>query len=127
MKKINLISNKVKIAFFSFMVFLTKGSMTTAFAQQGGGMAGLDQTAGDVVEQTTEAMAGIVPSVMNVLKIGVLIGAGISLLLVVFNILGGERDAAKKAGWWLVGLLIGFVALTVLSNVAQNLAYNTGF
>ena len=112
------ISLKVKVAFLTAMAFLFDQTFMLK-AQD------ISDPTGSIMSNTTSRLAGLVPSIMNVLKIGVLIGGGIALLLVVFNILSGERDAAKKAGWWLVGLLIGFVALSVLANTAQSLA-NSG-
>ena len=94
-----------RVAFCALMLALTAAP---AFAQVS------DPISQRLIDGTATGLQGIVPGIVRVLKIIVLIGGAISLLLVVFNIIQGERDSAKKAGWWLVGLVIGFIALTLL-------------
>lgn len=102
------LSLKARIAFLSVMAGL---SSVPSFAQA-------DQITQRILDGSAEKMAGIVPGIIRVLKYAVLIGGAISLLLVVFNIIQGERDAAKKAGWWLVGLGLGFAVLSLLGTIA---------
>lgn len=41
----------------------------------------------------------------------------VSLVIVVVNIIQGDRDAAKKASVWLISLLVGFTLLSVIRNL----------
>lgn len=107
------LSLKARIAFLSVMAGL---SSVPSFAQGKGGAT--DTITQSILDGSANQMAGIVPGIVRVLKYAVLIGGAISLLLVVFNIIQGERDAAKKAGWWLVGLGLGFAILSLLESIA---------
>ena len=109
------LSLKARIAFLSVMTGL---SSVPSFAQVGGTS---DQVTEAILRGSASSMAGIVPGIIKALKYAVLIGGAISLLLVVFNIIQGERDAAKKAGWWLVGLGLGFAILSVLETVTTSI------
>ena len=40
--------------------------------------------------------------------------AMISLVVTVINIIQGDREAAKKAGVWLVATLMGFMLITII-------------
>lgn len=110
------LSLKARIAFLSVMAGL---SSVSSFAQAGGRSS--DQVTQLILDNSAREVAGIVPGIIKVLKYAVLIGGAISLLLVVFNIIQGERDAAKKAGWWLVGLGLGFAILSVLETVTATI------
>lgn len=103
------VSLKVWITVLTLIV-----GLTPAFAQV------QDVVGNQILESTTQGLQGIVPSIARILKIIVLIGGAISAILVVFNIIQGERDSAKKAGWWLVGLVVGFIVLTILGNMQVN-------
>lgn len=105
------LSLKAKVVFATLMVGLT--SAPAALAQ--------DAVGDLILSQTEQGLVGIVPGIIRVLKIIVIIGGAISLLLVVFNIIQGERDSAKKAGWWLVGLVLGFIVLTILGGAVTNI------
>ena len=114
MKKFfKLLSAKAKYAYACMM--LAFAAVPMALAQTD------DSVSQAILNGTEQGLQGIVPGIIRVLKIIVIIGGAISLLLVVFNIIQGERDAAKKAGWWLVGLVLGFIVLTLLGNVSGNI------
>lgn len=102
-------SLKARVAFCSAMVGLV--SVGQAVAQT------TDPITQQIMEQSTSGLQGMVPQIVRILKIIVVIGGAISFLVVIFNIIQGERDAAKKAGWWLVGLALGFTALSILGNI----------
>lgn len=106
------LSLKARIAFCSLMLGL---SAAPAFAQD-------DPVTNAILQNTQAGLSGIVPGIVRILKIIVIIGGAISLLLVVFNIIQGERDSAKKAGWWLVGLALGFIVLSILGNATASIA-----
>lgn len=70
-----------------------------------------------VIENSTSALQGLVTSVVNLLQVVMGFGAIIVLAIVIFQVFQGEREAAKKLAWWVVGLTLGFSLLTVVSNL----------
>ena len=102
------VSLKVKVLVLTIIAGLVSSPV---FAQVN------DVVGNQILNSTQQGLQGIVPGVTRILKIVVLIGGAISAILVVFNIIQGERDSAKKAGWWLVGLVVGFIVLTILGNM----------
>lgn len=105
-------SSWLRYAAVSAFVFIGNAATNLAFAQTGVG----DSIAGDILDSTATGMTGLATRIVRILQIAVGLGGLINLIIVVFNIIQGEREAAKKAGWWLVGLVLGFTALTVLGN-----------
>lgn len=105
---------KVRVGLLSLLAFILS---IQAKAQSA---VSSDNMANTIIDQSAKAMSGIVPGIIRIMKIATLIGGAISLLLVIFNIIQGERDSAKKAGWWLVGLALGFAVFSVLGNLAVN-------
>lgn len=57
-------------------------------------------------------------SFVSLLKIVLGIGALITLVMVIFNIFKGEREAAQKMAWWVVGLSVGFALIAIVPNLA---------
>ncbi len=113
MKKLfSSLSLKARIAFYSVMVWMIG---VPAYAQE-------DPISSAILDQTTSGLQSITPRIMSVLKVVTLIGGGISMLMIIFNIIQGERDAAKKAGWWLVGMVIAFIVFTIIGNAAANVS-----
>lgn len=67
-------------------------------------------------------MRSLYGSLARLLQIIIGIGALFVLVLIVFRILQGDKEAAAKLGWWLVGLAFGFTMITVLAEIAKNIA-----
>ena len=103
---INSFTVKSRVLLCSLMVAL--GSVS-AYAQ--------DAIANQITQGVSQNLAGIIPGVITVMKVIVGLLGIIFLIRVISNIVSGEQDAAKKAGFWLVGLAGGFVVLTILGNV----------
>lgn len=80
-----------------------------AFAQGGGGA-----DASAVLDSISNQMESMVSTVITIARIGMIIGGVILLIMVIFNLFKGERDAAGKLGWWVVGLAIGLGILTIV-------------
>lgn len=113
MKKLfSSLSMRARIAFLTVMAGLTT---VPAMAQD-------DPISSAILDQTTTGLQNIVPRVMAVLKVITLVGGGIALFMIIMNIIGGERDAAKKAGWWLVGMVLGFIVFTIIGNAAADVS-----
>lgn len=112
MKKfLTSLSLKARIALCTLMVMFTAGP---AFAQD-------DPLGSAILDGTQQGIVGMIPRIMNVLKGITIFAGGIALLMVIINIIGGERDSAKKAGWWLIGMVLGFIVFTLLGNAAANI------
>lgn len=105
MRKIFNAAN-AKVAFCTAMVALTSAP---AFAQSDLG--------NQVLSQSTTALKGIVANVVSLLQVVLGLGALVTLAIVIFNVFKGEREAATKIAWWVAGLTIGFVLLTVVKNI----------
>ena len=101
------LSLKGRIAVCSAAVAL--GNASTAFAQANIGEQVLDQSA--------NSMVGLVNYLVRVLQVALGLGALVTLVIVVFNLFKGEREAAQKIAWWVVGLALGFALLTVVANI----------
>lgn len=99
-----------RVAFCSAMVALTTGGY--AFAQSG-------NLGSDVLGEATSATQGLVLNLVRFLQVALGLGALITLILAVFNLMKGEREAAQKIGYWVVGLAIGFALLSVIATRIQ--------
>lgn len=71
----------------------------------------------DVLNSISTSLKGIVENVVNLLRIVLGLGALVTLVIVVFKIFKGEREAAEKIAWWVAGLTIGFVLLSVVKGL----------
>ena len=74
-----------------------------------------------VIQQSTSALKNLVTSIVSLLQIITALGAFAALVVVIFKMMHGEQDAAKKIAWWVGGFTIGFVLLIVVKNVAMGL------
>lgn len=66
---------------------------------------------------STGALQGLVESLVTFLQVAMGVGAIVVLVIVIFQVFQGEREAAKKLAWWVAGLTLGFTLLTVVSNI----------
>lgn len=78
-----------------------------------------DDMGRQVIQGATSALQGIVEDVVKLLQVVMGLGAIVVLGIVIFQVFQGEREAAKKLAWWVAGLTIGFVLLTVVSNLIR--------
>lgn len=70
-----------------------------------------------VLSESKEAMTDLLDSLVELLQVVMGIGAIVVLAIVIFQVFKGEREAAQKLAWWVVGLTLGFTLLTVVSNL----------
>ena len=68
-----------------------------------------------LLQQTNSALVGIVSNVVTLLRTVIGLGALVFLVMVVYNILHSDREAAEKLAWWLAGFTLGFVLLSVVA------------
>lgn len=99
-----------RTAFATILAFLSGGIYNLVFAQGG-------DDGNAVLQQISNSMGSMVGSVITIARIGLIIGGAILLIMVIFNLFKGERDAAGKLGWWVVGLAIGIGILTILEGL----------
>lgn len=71
----------------------------------------------NVLTETTSALSGLVVNVVKLLQVVMGLGALVVLAMVIFKVFKGDREAAEKLAWWIAGLTIGFVLLTVVSGL----------
>lgn len=83
---------------------------TAAFAET-------DYTGQTVLNSISVSLSSIVESVVSVLRIVMGLAALVTLVIVVSKLLKGEREAAEKIAWWVAGLTVGFVLLSVVQNL----------
>lgn len=96
------------------IAFLTAGLMlvgTVADAQAG---LNLGET---VLTESTSALRNLLDSIVSLLQVVMGIGAIVVLAIVIFQVFKGEREAAQKLAWWVVGLTLGFTLLSVVSGL----------
>ena len=72
-----------------------------------------------VISSSTEALKGLIDSLVSLLQVVMGLGAIVILVIVIFQVFQGEREAAKKLAWWVLGLTLGFTLLTVVSNLIK--------
>lgn len=104
---INTTSKLTRTATISGIVLLLLFMAFPAFAQQGS----------EVINASTTALLGIVQDVIRLLRVVLGIGALVTLVIVIFQVFKGEREAASKIAWWVAGLTLGFVLLSVVGNL----------
>lgn len=76
-----------------------------------------DNLGKDVLDESRGALVGLMDSVVSLLQVVMGLGAVVVLAIVIFQVFKGEREAAQKLAWWVLGLTLGFTLLTVVSNL----------
>ena len=99
---------KCKIALCTAMVYFSSGYV---YGQTS------DTYGSQVITKSSQALYGLLESVANLLRVILGIGALVTLVMVIFNIFKGEREAASKIAWWVAGLTLGFVLITVVKGI----------
>lgn len=78
---------------------------------------GFAQEGEQVLQTATDALLNIVESVITLLRVVLGLGALVTLVIVIFKLFKGDREAAEKIAWWVAGLTLGFVLLTVVGSL----------
>ena len=72
--------------------------------------------------ELASTILGVRNALFKILKgILILAGAG-SLAFSIYNLMEGNREAAKRLGIWFVGLLIGFIIISIFKNLGASTA-----
>lgn len=77
----------------------------TAFAQTEGT---------DILDAAATSMSSLGVTLGRVVQIALLIAALVTLVMAVINVLKGEREAASKIAWWVIGLALGFAFVSII-------------
>ena len=105
---------------FVLSALLLSGTSIMSYAQSaGGGLIG-DNLGEAVIEEATGALSDLVDSIVTLLQVVMGLGAIIVLAIVIFKVFKGDREAAEKLAWWVAGLTLGFVLLSVVSGLIPN-------
>lgn len=106
------LSLRARIALCTGMVALC--NVSEAFAQN----TGFGEDIGSsVLDDAADSMTGLVAGFVRVIQIALGLGALVTLIMVIFNMFKGEREAAQKIGWWVVGLALGFALVSVVARL----------
>lgn len=102
-------ANGLRVAVLTVLAGAATG--VPAFAQSNEGAT--------VLDQATESFRNLLQNLANFLRIALGAGALIMLVMAVYQLMKGERDAAQKLAYWVVGLALGFALLSVVLRVTQ--------
>lgn len=80
-----------------------------------------DNLGKEVITNSTAALKDLLDSVVQLLRVVMGFGAIVVLAMVIFKVFKGDREAAEKLAWWVAGLTIGFVLLTVVSGLISGM------
>lgn len=72
----------------------------------------------ELLMRSTSEVRSLTTSIVSFIKIITIVGGIAMLVMVVFKIFKGDREAAEKFGYWLAGFVLGFALLSVLENLA---------
>ncbi len=98
-------------------------AVLTVLAGAATGVPAVAQNAGQqVLQQATSSFSELLDSLASFLRIALGAGALIMLVMAIYQLMKGERDAAQKLAYWVVGLALGFALLTVVLNVTRTAA-----
>ena len=92
--------------------------MTLAACASSGAFTSLAQSADGVgeifIQQTTGQFQRIAGATVRLIRVILGLGALVMLTYAVFKLLKGEKDAAEKVAYWIVGLVVGFLFLSLV-------------
>lgn len=77
------------------------------------GLAAQDADGGAWAE-ATEGVMSVYAGMAKLMKGIILIGGIVVLGDIIIKVMAGEREAARKLLWWLIGLAFGFIMIEVL-------------
>lgn len=107
--KLNSKVNRLTLALTAFAY-----GTVPALAQDGVGK--------QVIDESKSALKDLGESVVSLVQVLMALGAIIVLAMVIFKVFKGDREAAEKMAWWVGGLTIGFVLLTVVKNILNGVS-----
>lgn len=100
----------LRVGFCTVMVALTGGAPAYA---QGGGVQDLGN---QVLGEGVTTFKTLMTNFTRFLQIALGAGALVMLVLAVYQLMKGERDAAQKMAYWVIGLALGFALISIVYN-----------
>lgn len=74
---------------------------------------------GQLLSAANGSLKGLVQNLVELLQTVMGLGALVTLAIVIFKVFKGDREAAEKLAWWVGGLAVGFVLLSVVAGLIQ--------
>lgn len=78
-----------------------------------------DNKGRQLLQNMNQALVGILDTLATLVRTVMGLGAIVTLIVVIFKLYKGEREAAEKLAWWVAALTLGFVMLTVVVNLVK--------
>ena len=79
-------------------------------------MFGVNAAAENFMVEAGSQMSSIGTAMVRVIKIGLAMAGLVTLLMAIINVTKGERESAGKIAWWVVGIAIGYLFISLLQN-----------
>ena len=95
------------------MIFLFGVNAFASFPS-GGDVADIGNS---LLNTATLSLSKLVTSLVSLLQVILGLGALVTLAIVIFKLFKGDREAAEKIAWWVAGLTIGFVLISVVQRI----------
>lgn len=80
----------------------------------GDNSAAIDMITPDSGSTARSHTSAFTDSFLRLLQIVLVLGAMITLVLVIFDFMSGRQEAGRKLAWWFAGLTLGFVFLSII-------------
>lgn len=109
---------RTKTAVLASLFIMFSSISTFAFAPGGGST---DQIGQELIHGATQGLSDLGDSVVDLIRVIMGLGAIVVLGVVIFKVFKGDREAAEKLAWWVAGLAIGFVLLTIVQEYVLKL------
>ena len=111
MKKIKSFLKERKEAFLMSLAMLFVS--TRSFAQSARDIGG------DLLSEGEDAFINIISDIVSFVQVVLVIGGIGMLVMVIFKIVKGDREAAEKFMYWLAGIVLGFALLSVMEGLVS--------
>lgn len=96
---------RLRDAFYTALAMVLVALPSEAFAQGEGEK---------VLNEANTALKDVASTLVQLLKTVMGLGALVVLVIVIFKVFKGDREAAEKLAWWVAGLTLGFVLIQVV-------------
>ena len=74
------------------------------------------QTGADFMSGAATEMSTIGIQMIRVVKIALAMAGLVTRILAIINVTKGERESAGKLAWWIVGIALGYLFISMLEN-----------
>ena len=95
-------------------LYLKYAAISAALAVTEGVVMAQDNLGEQLLTESNRQFVSLGTSLVAFLRTILLLGGLICLVVVVYDVIKGEREAAQKLGKWAAGLIIGFVGMQIL-------------